>query len=526
MKLLLKFIFVAGVLLFTPLAFANGPIFVNADAELAHWLSGSSISLDMESGDCAGYDNDTMKTRLENAADAWASVTNVDLAFDVTQGNLDDSDVDTDGDDIDLSNYSQFYVSRNSITNAQDTLNAVIFDDTGDITDELYSNDLGADAKYMVLGFAAPTFFETADNTISDGQVFLNCLCYDGNEQCVNSENEAVDFLDEDLDFTLTHELGHFLGLTHSVVNAELEDDCDADVDGDCDDLPTMYPISVDPADQVTLTRDDEVGILKLYGSDGWDNTLCAAEGNLVDLRGLPLRCVDVQAIATDDSETIEAVSGADVAQEDLGTDNYTDDDGECLGDCGYFKIWGLNPAKTYDIVVKPINTFFTGAKTVLPCGSYQLEGVQEETLVEGFQCNAAGQTDSIDQAGVTETISCSGLIEDMDFDGDGQDDCTTRGGVPLLDADGNPTDINTDPETGDITPNDEPDCCISACGGTGACEPTSDESDGGGDSGGLAQSGCQLRTHAPDSLVSLMFVMVMIGVPVGLRRFYANKNH
>ncbi|MDO8520252.1 MAG: hypothetical protein Q7T11_08845 [Deltaproteobacteria bacterium] len=402
--------------LFSTAAIAGGPISVSPSGTAAKW--DSPISLHLETGVCGSFSNADMADSLEVNLAYWEDITGISLGYDI--------DTDSITVDIDVNNYEDYVVETSSDPGLQDSLNPVIFDDTGEITDAIF----GEDQYLSTLGFAsADGYSDSALTMIADGQAVFNCRCLAGNgegdcpycagndcdcsenelgqcDDCTGDDCETVLFTTEDLDFTMTHELGHMTGLDHTQVNQALASGCDVDQAGDCDDLTTMYPISVDAADQVTPARDDEVAMLTLYGLSTLQNNFCTVTGTLLDGDGNPLRCADIQAETDDSADTIAVVSGIFASH-----DNNIE---ECLSDCGDFILRGLDPSKNYTITVKPISSQWTGGSGIFPCDP-QLSGIEEQEI-DSFSAGdcAGGATRAL---GDVETDSTGGVDDDDDDD-------------------------------------------------------------------------------------------------------------
>lgn len=429
------FIFTLLFLLISVRVLAFTPFYVNAEGAVVVWDTSSSIQLSTEAGSCSKFSNSEMIDKFAdetNGIAQWGSVDlnedgkfDVDLTFDILTGVI--------KDDITEQNLDTVY-STNSAT-LTDGINPIIFDDTGEIVDAIFGNA----NHFIVLGFAGP---DTLDNssislatTITAGSGVFNCACIktstsDGCEVTADdvpdlvsmgipyTEGLVVPFTETDLEATIVHEIGHFLGLSHSPVNDDLQvTPCDLDTD-DCDALPTMYPIITDSADQLTLSRDDKVGILTLYGKNGWQDDYCTVVGTVLDTNGDPLRCASVEARADDDVFSVGEISGGfapaknkNVRSSSNPTGDYdTQDAGECLSDCGDFTLAGLKPGKKYTIQVRPISSDFVAGSAVPPCDNGQLDDVVEETLttITAKEC-VAGKTINI---GSVTTSSKSGLTD------------------------------------------------------------------------------------------------------------------
>lgn len=405
----MKILFFFLLVLFPQWVLAGGPFYVTSDGAPIVWDTSSAIPLHPESGTCADFSNGDMLAKIATNIAYWELIDGIDLEFDVEAGEI--------GEDIDGDNYTDYLVDSSDDAGLVDNLNPVMFDDDGEIVVAVF----GDGNQFAVLGFAGPDGFSDDATEYTDGQALFNCLCLAGNENNADCQDLGVTFSEDDLDFTMTHEIGHMIGFDHTQVNQAMADasSCDTATSGDCDDIPVMYPVAWDSADQITPTVDDKVIALTLYGQDGWEDDFCTVTGALTDADSNELRCADVQALTDDTADTVAVVSGAFAPAEDTDGDGYTDGDGECTSDCGSFTLYGLDPDKTYTLTVKPVDSGWTGGSGIGPC-STQNEGVVEEeiTTVEGC---TAGATEEL---GTIQTESSGGTSnqEDDSSDDSGSD--------------------------------------------------------------------------------------------------------
>lgn len=384
-------VFITGLFLPAGLSWGGGPLFLSPSGEPAKWDNSSTISYNPESGTCAAFTNAEMLAKIETNISVWTAISGIVLSFEAVPGAI---------GDVDSSNYTDVYSAGTSDAASLDDFNPVIFDDDGEIVSALF----GAANRVSVLGFAGADSFSSDQTEILDGEALFNCFCLADNPNDDDGTCAAADvvFTEDDLDFTMIHEFGHMIGLDHTQVNESLADSCDPDVANDCNALPTMFPVSADPADQMTPSRDDEIALLALYGNGVWGGSYCTITGSLNDTDGNELRCADVQAITDDPEDTIALVSGAYASTDDLDGDGITDGAGECLSDCGAFVLRGIDPSKNYTIMVEPVDPFWVGGSGINPCVNGQPEGVVEEVIGTSADCTAGGSVD----LGTIQTIS------------------------------------------------------------------------------------------------------------------------
>ncbi|MDO8520253.1 MAG: matrixin family metalloprotease [Deltaproteobacteria bacterium] len=383
---------------------AGGPILVNSSGVASEWDNASDISYHPESGTCATFSNEEMLGKIEENIALWSDISGMVLSFAASTGEI----PSVDGDNYDT------YFSNSADDAAEDGLNPVIFDDDGAIISDLF----GASNRFAVLGFAGPVTLSSDEETILEGQAFFNCFCLADNpsDSDGDCDEEGVLFTEADLDFVMTHEFGHMIGLDHTQVNQPMAADCDTEVADDCDELPAMFPVSVDAEDQITPQRDDEIALLALYGDSLWAASFCTVTGTLLDSNGDELRCADVQAETSDQRDAIALVSGIYAETES----------GECVSGCGDFMLIGIDPDKNYTITVKPVDPAWVGGSGINPCWIDQPTGVEEEAIGNVVDCTA-GETIDLgslttessgdDSSAGSGSGSASACGEDQNFD-------------------------------------------------------------------------------------------------------------
>lgn len=392
-KFLSIFLFVFVCLLGVKSSFAGGPINVspgslNGIDPVASVWDTNTITFHPEQGVCGNFTNAQMETFLVDDLDVWSLAVNGAFAINISGLSI--------NVDINETNFTDYYYdeSENNVGVVQDGINPIIFDDDGEILRALTGSSFSTVNR--ILGLAGPVgFTNNNDEEIVDAQVIINCRCLAGNQDCGNNL-----MTEDELHFTIIHEVGHAIGLDHCTV-----DGC------------TMYPSATDASNQRILNRDDEVTIQSLYDLSDLESTTCTVTGTLLDTNDNEIRCADVQAQPIDvngniidEDDIISSVSGVYAVTNDLDGDNRTDDDGECLDDCGLFILRGLEPNQRYRIQVKSIASQFTSTAAIGPCLSGQISGIEEETIAT-IQTNACGAGESInlDLIDTESTISEEG---------------------------------------------------------------------------------------------------------------------
>lgn len=359
-------------------SFAGGGYIITESGAPSAWDSSGNIRIHPESGACGSFSNTQMLTKLDSNLGYWLDLSEVNLNFVVTSGSI---------GGVDGCNYGTYLVGVEGASNVgiSDGLNPVLFDNDGEIVAAV----AGTANKFRVLGFANPSGFANDYAEIVDGQAVFNCRCLPGNTNgACTSGSSAIEFTEDELNFTMVHELGHMLNLDHTQINANL-------VDGTADDdtyIPTMYPVSENAAAQISPIQDDIVALGTIYPASTFSSTYCRVTGTLLDSSGNSLRCADVQAKTSDSADSVAFVSGAYAPAVDNNDDGDTADAGECTSNCGDFQLY-LTPGKTYTVSVKAINSTFTGGSGISPCANAQLSTINDQDIatVTGSQCTAGG---------------------------------------------------------------------------------------------------------------------------------------
>lgn len=375
--------------------FAGAGYIITESGVPSKWDTSAAIEIHPESGACGPFSNSQMLTKITSNLGYWGDLAEVSVNFDV------ESDV-LGG--VDGCNYGTYLLGVTGSTATSQTIsNPVIFDNDGEIVAAV----AGTTNKFRVLGFANPAVFTTDYAQIVGGQAVFNCLCQPGNSfgPCTVGQT-TVEFSEDDLDFTMTHEMGHFQNLDHTQVNSDLIDNGTSDDDNF---IPTMYPVSENAGEQISPIQDDISALATIYPASSFTAGQCLVTGSLRYSGGEQMRCADVQATnSSDRSKSVAFVSGAYSPATDNNGDGDTADSGECTANCGDFQLY-LDPGLAYTVKVTAINPSFTGGSGISPCANGQLTNVETETIatVTAEQC-VAGATVALGTLTTTSAYSSS----------------------------------------------------------------------------------------------------------------------
>lgn len=402
------------------LASAGAGYIITESGVPSRWDTSSAIIIHPESGACGTFSNDQMLAKINSNIGYWDDLAEVAVDFDV-EGNV------LEG--VDGCNYGDYLLGVEGASNTSISVtNPILFDNDGEIVAAV----AGTANKYRVLGFANPAVFTTDYAEIVGGQAVFNCVCLAGNEfgPCTVGQ-QTVEFSEDDLNFTMTHEMGHFLNLDHTQVNADLIDDGDASND---DFIPTMYPVSENAGEQISPIQDDISALASIYPSGSFASGHCRVTGSLLFAGGEQMRCADVQAInSSDRSKSVAFITGSYAPAVDNNGDGDTADDGECLSGCGNFEFY-LDPDLSYTVRVTEVDPGFVGGSGISPCANGQLSNIETETLatISAADCTAGAAvslgtitTTSAYSSSQTGGVSASltsgeGIAPQMLFDDEG----------------------------------------------------------------------------------------------------------
>lgn len=372
---LVCFFFLGLILSFPQALWASGAIQVDINGRPLLWDVQETLVFNPEAGALksnGAFDQAATLQMLSDAFAAWVNLPTVGL--NVQQGPF--LQVDGVPVDVNQSNYNHFlgtgteacYPEFFEATGVPCVV-PVIFDEDGEIIESLF----GACAKFSILGFAG---FDDVDDGSGDpdrrivrrGQALFSGACLEPAESRGGCAPCQRTLTSQEIRTIVTHETGHLMGMDHSQLNPEAFTACSADPEG-CPPavaqaLPTLFPILVKGAQMLDLHADDEAYFINLYGNPLAGN--CAVSGTVFASDGATqVRGVEVLAknISGDLTDRISFVSGAEAPRKN----SFSKRQGNCVSDCGEYRITGLRPNETYQLCVQKILTQFTGGSSIEP---------------------------------------------------------------------------------------------------------------------------------------------------------------
>lgn len=333
---------------------------------------------------------------VRNAFNAWDNVPNASI--DIQEG-------PSLGVDVNFDNVENFWVgsffggTQSSTVTADgcydgdpatECLNSVIFDSTSVAERSITDAIQGQCARFSILAFAAilPQTANDAQGTITNpalksSQMVISGACV----QPVIAPDSACDFPDtadnegscpaggislEELQGTVTHEVGHYLGLDHTLTNKRNYIACQTG-NGECDleNIPTMIGLFTPGANLGTLHYDDQTTFARYYPAGGGAGT-CTIKGVVNHAQQFGGRCMEVVARLNNSEATAASfVAGSEVPRPTQGIPGSSGTSGKnqsncTAGDqsCGTYEIRGLQPG-SYSIGVQ--NFSDSGAGSGLP---------------------------------------------------------------------------------------------------------------------------------------------------------------
>jgi hypothetical protein len=229
--------------------------------------------------------------------------------------------------DVDRSNFAPLLENLFEGTNTSDGLSPIVFDEDGSIFESLFGSA-------GVLGFASP-------DTFDENGVPIEAVAF------LNGGSVLEGFPLADFRGVEVHELGHYSGLGHTVVNGQnvVFGDQSGPTpfntygDAPLDQVEAMYPFIVVDGGQVTPHADDVAFLSFLYPAPGFFATSGTISGRILAADGATsLTGVNVIArnIQSPFSDAVSAISG------DRGVS-------------GEYSLHGLTPGASYTVHVDQI---------------------------------------------------------------------------------------------------------------------------------------------------------------------------
>ncbi|MDX1411080.1 MAG: hypothetical protein R3351_02905 [Nitrospirales bacterium] len=357
-----------GVLLgLSATVWAGGALKTNINGLSFNWERVVNFSPESGSLKKGVFDHEESVRLIEDALNTWASVPGVNLS--VERGST-----LPDGGDTHIGNYSDFYKANPWDCYDGDPnspcYNPIIFDQDGSIIEDLF----GECSQFRILGFSG--FTDVAGDSgdpswteLKRGQAIFNGACIAPAISKPGCPPCTVVLEPEDVRTLVLHEMGHYLGLGHAQVNPDSYNACREGFgcsNSLSEHIPTMFPFLLSGANMLTLHRDDEVSMQRLYGDPARGS--CTISGRVTAKDGATeLRGVEVVARNVNEedhfTDAIAYVSGEEAPRftvKDKVQEN-------CVENCGAFEITGLKAGETYQLCHQRILAKFTETRSIPP---------------------------------------------------------------------------------------------------------------------------------------------------------------
>ncbi|MFO1463560.1 MAG: hypothetical protein U1F66_07255, partial [bacterium] len=254
--------------------------------------------------------------------------------------------------------------------------NSIIFDSSNVPERSVVDAIQGRCARFSVLAFAAIVPQQDAAGNITSpilksAQMVVSGACVppviapdptcatDGNPRWNETACPTGGITLEELQGTVTHEVGHFLGLDHTLTNKQNYIDCKTGAAG-CvpENIPTMIGFFIPGANLNTLHYDDKVTFSRYYPSAGMAAATCTIKGAALSSVGSGStsgRCLEVVAKKNNDPAFAASfIAGSEVARANNNGQQNNCTAGSAAA-CGAYEIRGLEPGN-YTLSVQNFN--------------------------------------------------------------------------------------------------------------------------------------------------------------------------
>lgn len=244
-------------------AHAGNPLYMNADGQPLVWNTHETIRYKVDPKGLGNLDYNQSLALVQQAMNVWEAVDGVNIDFEYL-GPLDE-EITLDNWEILAGNYiyAEAYGITHSGTSASQEENYLVigFDNTGEIITA--KGNPGASGVESLTGVSGT--YDDPEYIIS-AHLFINGLYHNGTDDDI-SDVSLIDMM-----AILVHELGHVLGLDHSVFQYEMyQDIISGRIPTDYSRyLPTMFPRFIESTGKhfINLHPDDIATVQWMYDAN------------------------------------------------------------------------------------------------------------------------------------------------------------------------------------------------------------------------------------------------------------------